>query len=101
MRKRVKKATTLILGTGVDIAHEVLLTSVDLLEIAPIPGLAPAARVLLGIWDAVQGVDTNRLQCLHLTKRCAKILLSVQEEVRQVGDEVGEELKGPVGVLVK
>ncbi|KAG6855823.1 hypothetical protein H0H87_010489 [Tephrocybe sp. NHM501043] len=100
-RERVAQATTSVLGTALDIAHEVLLTSVDLLQFAPVPGLAPAAKVLLQIWDCVQGVDTNRLQCLRLTERCADILLSVREEVKEAGDEVGEELTGPIGKLVE
>ncbi|KAG6864758.1 hypothetical protein C0991_007317 [Blastosporella zonata] len=96
-----REATASVLGTAADIAHEVLLNSVDLLEFAPVPGLAPAARILLQIWDSVQGVDTNRLQCLRLTERCAEILLSVREEVHEAGDDVGEELRVPVGKLIE
>ena len=39
--------------------HEVLLTSVDLFELAPVPGLQAAARTLLEIWDSLQEVDVS------------------------------------------
>ncbi|KAG6834204.1 hypothetical protein H0H93_011203, partial [Arthromyces matolae] len=61
--------------------------------------LAPAAKVLLQIWETLQAVETNRQQCLRLTERCAEILLSVREEVKEAGEEVGEELKLPVEKL--
>jgi hypothetical protein len=47
------------LGTAADITHEVLLVGVDLLDLAPIPGLRPAAHLLLNIWDASQQVDVS------------------------------------------
>jgi len=42
-----------------DVAHELLIVGSDFLELAPIPGLSPAARSLLEIWDAVQKVDVS------------------------------------------
>lgn len=42
-------------------AHDVLTTGIDLLEFAPIPGLATVARTLLNIWDAVESVDVSDL----------------------------------------
>ncbi|KIK53580.1 hypothetical protein GYMLUDRAFT_250285 [Collybiopsis luxurians FD-317 M1] len=39
--------------------HKVLLTSVDLFELAPVPGLQAAARTLLEIWDSLQEVDVS------------------------------------------
>ncbi|GLB45720.1 putative protein tyrosine kinase [Lyophyllum shimeji] len=98
-RERVAQAVASILGTAGDAAHEVLLTSVDLLDLAPVPGLASAARVLLNIWDALELVDTNRLACLRLTERCAEILISVREEIKETGDSVDEELAAPVAKL--
>ncbi|KAE9407480.1 hypothetical protein BT96DRAFT_933245 [Gymnopus androsaceus JB14] len=92
-RKRVAQAASSILGNSALMAHEVLLHSVDLFELAPVPGLSLAARTLLEIWDCVQEVDSNRLQCLRLTERCADILLSVRQEVYDAGDEVAEELR--------
>ncbi|KAG6819733.1 hypothetical protein H0H93_009207 [Arthromyces matolae] len=100
-RERVGDAAKAVLGTTADIAHELLTTATGAFEYVPIPGLAPAAKVLLSIWDALQAVDTNRLQCLRLTERCADILLSVREEVKEAGDEVGEELTLPIEKLTE
>ncbi|KAH9924941.1 hypothetical protein B0H21DRAFT_886279 [Amylocystis lapponica] len=99
-RERVAKAAVNVLGTTADVVHEALLISVDVLEFAPLPGLHTAARTLLGIWDALQAVDINRLACLRLTERCATILLSVREEIAEAGDNVGEELLSPIARLV-
>ncbi|KAF8346243.1 hypothetical protein F5887DRAFT_884002, partial [Amanita rubescens] len=74
-----------VLGPTADIIHETLGAGVDLLEIAPLPGLAPAAQTLLEIWDGLTTVDMNRTACLHLTERCADILISVREEIRDAG----------------
>ncbi|KAF5378466.1 hypothetical protein D9615_007020 [Tricholomella constricta] len=52
------------LGTTGDVAHNVLITSMDLLEFVPVLGLASAARVLLDIWDALQLVDMST-RCMH------------------------------------
>ena len=41
----------------------------------------------------------HRLQCLHLTERCADILLSVRQEIHDAGDLVGEELNLPIQKL--
>ncbi|KAF5386293.1 hypothetical protein D9757_008606 [Collybiopsis confluens] len=98
-RKRVAQAASSILGTSALVAHEILLTSVELFELAPVPGLAAAARTLLEIWDSVQEVDSNRLQCLRLTERCADILLSVRQEVYEAGEHVSLELKLPIAKL--
>ncbi|KNZ79967.1 hypothetical protein J132_08409 [Termitomyces sp. J132] len=100
-RDRVGKAAASVLGTATDVAHEILFTGVTVLACVPVPGLAPFARVLLQIWDALQSVDTNRLQCLRLTQRCADILLSVHEEVKEAGDQVDEELQTPITKLTE
>lgn len=47
------------IDTALDVTHDVLEVSVDLLEFVPIVGLEPAARTLLTIWDAVQLVDVS------------------------------------------
>lgn len=39
--------------------HELLKVGVDFLGFAPIPGLEPAGRALLQIWDTLQQVDVN------------------------------------------
>ncbi|KAJ3800619.1 hypothetical protein GGU11DRAFT_676882 [Lentinula aff. detonsa] len=100
-RKRVAQAASSVLGTTALIAHEILLTSVDLFELAPVPGLQAAARTLLKIWDCLQQVDSNRLQCLRLTEHCADILLSVRQEVYEAGDEVEDELRLPFDKLTE
>ncbi|KAJ3889164.1 hypothetical protein GG344DRAFT_52196 [Lentinula edodes] len=100
-RKRVAQAASSILGTSALIAHEILLTSVDLVELAPVPGLQAAARTLLQIWACLQQVDSNRLQCLRLTEHCADILLSVRQEVYEAGDEVEDELRLPFDKLTE
>ncbi|TFK37240.1 hypothetical protein BDQ12DRAFT_214347 [Crucibulum laeve] len=98
-RTRVAQAARSVLGTGLDVTHELLAMSIDYLDFVPIPGLSAAAKTLLGIWDALQGVDMNRLACLRLTERCAEILISVRQEVNEAGDQVTEELKVPLGRL--
>ncbi|KAJ3994635.1 hypothetical protein F5050DRAFT_1575245 [Lentinula boryana] len=100
-RKRVAQAASSVLGTTALITHEILLTSVDLFELAPVPGLQAAARTLLKIWDCLQQVDSNRLQCLRLTEHCADILLSVRQEVYEAGDEVEDELRLPFDKLTE
>lgn len=70
-----------VLDATANVAHETLAVSVDLLQLVPFPGLAEAAKTLLYIWDGVQVVDLNRMQCLRLTERCANILISVRDEV--------------------
>ncbi|KAJ3848775.1 hypothetical protein EV368DRAFT_48649 [Lentinula lateritia] len=100
-RRRVAQAASSILGTSALIAHEILLTSVDLVELAPVPGLQAAARTLLQIWACLQQVDSNRLQCLRLTEHCADILLSVRQEVYEAGDEVEDELRLPFDKLTE
>lgn len=47
----------------IDGVHEALAAGAEVLEFAPIPGLAQAARVLLDIWDAVQMVDVSTRTC--------------------------------------
>ncbi|KIY70000.1 hypothetical protein CYLTODRAFT_371735 [Cylindrobasidium torrendii FP15055 ss-10] len=95
-RQRVQRAARSVLGDAVAATHEALALSAELLEFAPVPGLSTVAKTLLQIWDALEGVDMNRLQCLHLTERCADILLAVRQEVYDAGDEVGVELALPV-----
>ncbi|TCD62464.1 hypothetical protein EIP91_006834 [Steccherinum ochraceum] len=117
-REKVDGALTAVLGpnyratvgavvsTGLDATREVLAVGADLLELAPIPGLAIAARVLVGIWDAVQMVDLNRLACLRLTERCATILMSIRDEIVEASAgqaapyQVGSEMESALRRLV-
>ncbi|KAI5890227.1 uncharacterized protein SCHCODRAFT_02339269 [Schizophyllum commune H4-8] len=80
-RDRVDDALRRVLDTTASVTHEGLAISVDLLQLVPFPGLAEAAKTLLYIWDGVQLVDLNRMQCLRITERCANILISVRDEV--------------------
>ncbi|KAJ7163568.1 hypothetical protein C8R43DRAFT_285859 [Mycena crocata] len=101
-RKRVTTAVSHVLGTSLLVTKEALLLTSELLDVVPVPvpGLQQAAKILLGIWDSVQRVDINRLACLRLTERCAEILLSVREEIKDAGEQVGDELAMPIEKLV-
>lgn len=46
-------------------------------------------------------MQLNRLACLRLTERCAEILLSVREEIKEAGEQVGDELAMPIEKLVR
>ncbi|KAF8147822.1 hypothetical protein B0H34DRAFT_738281 [Crassisporium funariophilum] len=98
-RKKVAQAVSSALDTAADVAHEALYIGVEFLDLAPIPGLQSAAKMLLNIWDASQQVDMNRLGCLRLTQRCADILISVRQEIYDAGDTVGQELEAPITKL--
>ena len=54
--KRVAQAASCALYLAGDASHSALLTGIDVMKYAPIPGLEAAGRVLLDIWDAVQQV---------------------------------------------
>jgi hypothetical protein len=54
------------LGIAADITHEALFIGVDLLELAPVPGLKPAAQLLLNIWDASRLVDVSLMPAITL-----------------------------------
>ncbi|KAF9039833.1 hypothetical protein BJ165DRAFT_1530849 [Panaeolus papilionaceus] len=95
-RKKVAQAVASSLDIAADVAHQALYVGVDLLDLAPIPGLSTAAKTLLAIWDAADKVDLNGISCLRLTERCADILISVREEISHMGDEVGIELSAPI-----
>jgi hypothetical protein len=57
--QRVASAAVSVLGTATDVAHELLQIGVSFLGFVPIPGLEPAARTLLQIWDTLQQVDVK------------------------------------------
>ncbi|KXN85245.1 hypothetical protein AN958_11520 [Leucoagaricus sp. SymC.cos] len=91
-RKTVSQAVGCVLGSAAILAHKTLLASVPLLELIPVPGLTIAAKLLLNIWDAVQEVDTNRLVFLRLTERCACIIITLNQELQNAGEDVVQEL---------
>jgi hypothetical protein len=43
----------------------------------------------------------NRLACLRLSERCANLLLSIVQEVHEMGDKVEKEMKEPLEKLVQ
>lgn len=53
------QAASSILGTTLDVTHEALVLSTELLELAPIPGLQDIAKTLLHIWDSLEDVDVR------------------------------------------
>jgi hypothetical protein len=57
--QRVAVAARSVIGTSLNITHQALVTGVDLLDLAPVPGLRAAALTLLNIWDALQKVDVR------------------------------------------
>lgn len=86
----------------------------DVATLTPIPGLREAAKTLLTVWEAVDAVETNRLQCLRLTERCARAIYSVRAEIadadREMESQQGQhgdvgivglavEMEGPIGKL--
>ncbi|KAJ7144142.1 hypothetical protein C8R44DRAFT_691771 [Mycena epipterygia] len=100
-REHVAQALSRILPPTLLVAHDLLEISSEVLQFVPVPGLEAAANLLLGIWDNVQGVDMNRLACLRLAERCANLLLSVVQEVHEVGDKVEKEMAKPLEKLIE
>lgn len=98
-KQRVEIAARSVLGGVHDVSYELLKLGVEFLDLVPIPGLAPAGKMLLSIWDAVQNVDVNFYGCLRLTERCANILISIRLDIHEAGDEVGIELAAPISKL--
>jgi abelson tyrosine-protein kinase 1 len=43
----------------------------------------------------------NRTACLRLTERCADILISVREEIRDAGDVIDDDLADPLSKLIE
>ncbi|KAJ7141695.1 hypothetical protein C8R43DRAFT_586859 [Mycena crocata] len=100
-RERVSEALHKLLPPTLLVAHDLLEISTEVFKLVPVPGLDVAAELLLSIWDNVQGVDMNRLACLRLAERCANLLLSVLQEVHEVGDKVEKELAAPLEKLIE
>lgn len=53
------QAVSSALGVASVILYETLCIGVDLIDLAPLPGLALAAKTLLSIWDAAQQIDVS------------------------------------------
>jgi hypothetical protein len=57
--QHVAVAARSVIGTSLNITHQALVMGVDLLDLAPVPGLRAAAVTLLNVWDALQKVDVR------------------------------------------
>jgi len=55
----VAQAVSSSLGVASSILYETLFIGVDLIDLAPLPGLALAAKTLLNIWNAAQQIDVS------------------------------------------
>ncbi|KAI0758336.1 hypothetical protein BC629DRAFT_1552081 [Irpex lacteus] len=51
----------------------------DMLQIAP---AAAATSILLMIFDTIEGVHTNKSECVRLARRCARFLLDLNDTMR-------------------
>ena len=60
------RAVLSVLGTTADVIHEALIVTADLLEFAPVPGLALAAKTVVNIWDAAQYVDVSYIMFYNM-----------------------------------
>jgi abelson tyrosine-protein kinase 1 len=116
----MQKVASSFFNNAADVSIEMLRVAADVFEVAPILGVAEAARVLLSIWQGVQSVEvcfecnnpnfnfthhfatkTNRLSCLRLTERCATILYSVRSEINAAGPDVADVLQEPMAKLLE
>ncbi|KAJ7210970.1 hypothetical protein C8J57DRAFT_1097970, partial [Mycena rebaudengoi] len=76
--------------------------SEEAVETASQPAVGSAAKLLLSIWDSVQGVEVNKLACLRLVERCAEIILSISRELEDTGSSgTIQELQYPIEKLVQ
>ena len=94
--------------------QELARLGLELLRLAPIPGIGVVARqLLLHILDAVQHVrasdhscrsienrQRNRSACLWLRDCCARLLLVIRGEIEPAGHEVSMELERSIESLV-
>ncbi len=62
------RAVVSVLGTTAEVVHEALIIGVDLLEFAPVPGLALAAKTVVNIWDSAQYVDVSYNMLFNMYK---------------------------------
>ncbi|KZV76074.1 kinase-like protein [Peniophora sp. CONT] len=97
-KARVQEATASVARAASTVAHDVVSTGSDLLQLAPIPALNIASSVLLSIWEAVELIETNRAACLRLAERCAELLIAIRAEVHRA-DSVAAELNQPLEKL--
>ncbi|KAI1791721.1 hypothetical protein LXA43DRAFT_1094332 [Ganoderma leucocontextum] len=96
--RRVAVAAAKILGDTVQqIGLDLLILGAGFLQYSPIPGLEGIAHTLVDIWRAVQLVHRNKRACLDLAGRCANIVASIYETIRNSEDHgVATELEPPL-----
>lgn len=58
------------------IGHEALFAGVDLLQLAPVPGLNTAGNILLNIWDAIELVEVSVIGALFVALLVLTVYLS-------------------------
>ncbi|TFK62805.1 hypothetical protein BDN72DRAFT_375280 [Pluteus cervinus] len=61
-----------------DIAHDILVTGVDMLDFVPILGVKGLVKTLLNIWSAFEKVQQNKEDCIDLIRLCSDVLYSMQ-----------------------
>ncbi|PPQ82740.1 hypothetical protein CVT25_009294 [Psilocybe cyanescens] len=98
-REAVNATMKRMVGYAGEIALEVLVTSIELMEYAPVPALQGLSKTFMGIWKTVQQVSMNRLAFLRLTQTCTTILDSICNEVEGADEYVARQLSGPILVL--
>ncbi|KAL1753244.1 hypothetical protein FB107DRAFT_276887 [Schizophyllum commune] len=97
----VATAVDTLVDYGPDILQDVLEHSGDLLGLIPVPGLGTAAKTLLIILRETKKVRKNRSECMHLTQRCALLLIDVRSCLDQLGDDLAEELSDAVARVTR
>ncbi|TFY53856.1 hypothetical protein EVG20_g9942, partial [Dentipellis fragilis] len=98
-KERVFRVLTSVLGEAAEVGFEALSVGVQLIELAPIPGLASVGRSLLHIWEVLEHARFNRRDCEDLAAFCLDAVDIVCMKVSDTGKAFPEELQGPVQTL--
>ncbi|TFY66379.1 hypothetical protein EVG20_g4719 [Dentipellis fragilis] len=88
-----------ILGAAATTGFKVLSAGIEILELAPVPGLASVGRTLLHIWEVLEHVQCNRCGCEDLMAFCVDAVDVIRTKVSGAGDAFLEELQGPIRKL--
>ncbi|KAA1466985.1 hypothetical protein DENSPDRAFT_64096 [Dentipellis sp. KUC8613] len=91
-KERVFDVVTSILGATT-------VAGIEMLELAPVPGLASVGRLLLHIWEALEHVQFNRRDCEDLTAFCVDTVCIVRMKLSGTGNACPEELQGAIRIL--
>ncbi|TFY78124.1 hypothetical protein EWM64_g5888 [Hericium alpestre] len=98
-REEVFSTVASVLGTTAAVSREVMTVGIELLELAPIPGLASVGQALLNIWTTFEGVKENRHACERLAEDCAVIVSFLREEVFVQDGFSDDDMRGPLAQL--